>query len=54
MTANEKTSHVYSIDQAFQIYVNKAEQKDHTFLTECNAAMDSLLVFVGRIISTEY
>jgi hypothetical protein len=34
-------------DYAFHLYNAKAEQEDQDFMTDCNDAMDSLLVFVG-------
>jgi hypothetical protein len=33
-------------DYAFHLYNAKGEQQDQDFLTDCNGAMDSLLVFV--------
>jgi hypothetical protein len=33
-------------DYAFHLYNAKGEQEDQDFLTDCNGAMDSLLVFV--------
>lgn len=36
-------------DRLFHLYNAKSEEEDQDFLTDCNDAMDSLLVFVSEL-----
>ena len=36
-------------DHLFNLYNAKSEEEDQEFLTDCNDAMDSLLVFVSEL-----